>query len=87
MCTISRRLYDAKQITLVDHAELTLDPTKIPGPVKGHFLTPADQSGKRDWIAEWEAQADMQLKSGDTAGYQGIMDHIVHGILERLEKK
>lgn len=84
---MSQKLYDANQITFSDHALLTFDPTKAPEPYKANFIIPTDASGRRDWIAEWEAQAEMQLKTGDTTGYKNIMDHFVHGILERLERK
>lgn len=87
LCAISQQLYNAKQISLADHACLSFDPTRIPGVDKANFyFTPADQSGKRDWIAEYQARADFELKNGNPANYQYIVNHFVDGILRRLEK-
>ena len=79
---ISMKLYDAKQISLSDHAILSFDPGKSPQQIKGTiFLTPAN-SRKRDWIAEYRARAEQALKLGDTQSYSQYK-HIGE-ILERL---
>jgi hypothetical protein len=50
------------------------------------FLTPADQFGQWDWIAEWEARANQALKWGDVKGYQGyqeclhILEYLAQGV-------
>lgn len=88
LCTISYQLYQAKQITLIDHATLSFDPTRIPhGPDAKFYFTPADQDGRRDWIAEYTARAEFELKNGNPDGYQYILNHFVRGILSRLERK
>jgi hypothetical protein len=87
LCDISQRLYNAKQISLADHAVLSFDPSRIPGGDKANFyFTPADAYGKRDWIAEYQARANFELKNGNPSNCQYIVKHFVDGILRRLEK-
>lgn len=83
LCDISKKLYQAGQISLFDHAMLTFDPSKSPQPIKPNLcLTEVNAEGKRDWIAEYEAKAARDLKISNMMGYR-VNKNIV-GILERL---
>ncbi|MDI3481574.1 MAG: hypothetical protein PWQ97_1229 [Tepidanaerobacteraceae bacterium] len=84
LCDISLKLYEAGEISLADHAILTFDPSKSPQKVKPNiFLTKTNIDGKRDWIAEYEARANMDLKIGNTVGYKNNQ-HILD-ILRRFQ--
>lgn len=88
LCDISYRPYEARQITPLDHATLSFDPTRIPHTANAKFyFTPADHSGRRDWIAEYKAGAEFELKNGNPESYEYIMNHFVKGIFGRLERK
>lgn len=84
---IASQLYQAGQIDLLHLGILTFDLTplyrKLGYPPEIQFLIPSDQFGRRDWIAEWEARAEQQLKLGNTLGYQ--RDRECLEILRRLE--
>lgn len=84
LCDMSKKLYEAGQISLFHHAILTFNPSKSPQPIKpNRCLTGADDDGKRDWIAEYEARAAKDLKVGNMMGYMVNKDII--RILERLQ--
>lgn len=73
LCEISHELYTNGEISLLDHGILTLVP-KILAQESGQgntsiYLTSADGMGRRDWIAELEAQANLQLRQGNIEGY------------------
>ncbi|WP_422446525.1 hypothetical protein [Thermoanaerobacterium sp. DL9XJH110] len=83
LCDISSKLYEAGEISLADHAILTFDPGKSPQKVRPNiFLTKASADGRRDWIAEYEARANMDLKIGNTPGYKN--NRRILDILRRL---
>lgn len=83
LCDMSKRLYQAGQISLFDHAVLTFDPSKSPQPIKTNLcLTETDAEGKRDWIAEYEARAARDLKMSNMMGYR--VNKNILGILERF---
>jgi len=73
---ISKKLYDAKQISLLEHGILTFNPTKSPQwdtITKGFsnpkwFLTDANSSGKRNWIEEYGARIKRDKKIGNFVG-------------------
>ena len=83
LCDISLKLYEAGEISLAEHAFLTFDSSKSPQTIKTNvFLTKTDVDGKRDWIAEYQAKVNMDLKTGNMLGYknnQRLLD-----ILRRL---
>lgn len=73
-------LLKAGQITTTEHGSMTFDlchlarDLKEAGiPISGSptlWLTSANANGKRDWITEWEARAEMSKKMG-LIGYEG----------------
>jgi len=72
---LSQELYNAGEISLGDHAILSLDPSRIPN--GSGFLGQADSSGHRDLIAECEARIDMDKKTGNSqsvAHNEGFLD-------------
>jgi len=84
LCDITLKLYKAGEISLFDHVLLSFDPSKSPQKIRFNiFLTEANADGKRDWIAEHEARANMHLKRGDMVGYKNRQR--VLGILRRLQ--
>ena len=83
LCDMSKRLYEAGQISLFDHATLTFDSSKSPQPIKPNlFLTEANANGKRDWIAEYEKRAARDLNMGNMMGYR--VNKNILAILNRL---
>ncbi len=84
---VSQGLYDYGQISLLDHATLSFDPAKgALGESADTYLTGqdgADGSGKRDWVAEFEARLTEHMEAGDSAS--AAVDQRVLGILHRLE--
>ena len=84
LCGISLKLYEAGEISLLDHAILTFDSSKSPQKVRPNiFLTKTNIDGKRDWIAEYEARANMNFKKGNIVGYKNYQR--VLDILRRLQ--
>ena len=79
---IASQLYEAGQISASEYSSMTFDPSKSPVK-KNIFLTPTNQDGKRDWIAEFEKRAELQLRFGDKLGYSNS-NNIIE-ILKRLQ--
>ncbi len=84
LCDISMTLYKAGQISLLEHGILTFDPSKSPQPVKPNLcLTPANEDGRRNWIAEYEERINQDLKIGNIVGLNNnkkileILKHLV----------
>ncbi|AZT90457.1 hypothetical protein ELD05_07235 [Caldicellulosiruptor changbaiensis] len=80
---ISYQLYKAGQISLLNHGILTFDPSESPQRIKPNiFLTQPDRDGRMDWIAEYEARVNRDLKIGNTTGYLNNM--CILNILKQL---
>lgn len=60
---LSQYLYDAGEISLLDHATLSFNPNH--GPSGSGFLTPETSIGHRDLISEYEARIQMDNKAGN----------------------
>jgi hypothetical protein len=83
LCDISFKLYEAGEISFFDLGVLIFDPSKSPQKVRPNiFLTKASTGGRRDWIAEYEARANMDFKIGNTLGYKN--NRRILDILRRL---
>lgn len=78
---ISRKLYEAGELTGLEHAIITFDFERAtnslkqyaPGYVPNSFTmyqTAANSNGERDWIAEFEARASKDFQYGQLAAYQ-----------------
>lgn len=81
---VSQGLSDNGQISLLDHATLSFDPTQgALGESVDTYFTETDGSGKRDWVAEFQARLEGHLESGDTAS--AAVDQRVLSILHRLQ--
>jgi hypothetical protein len=91
--TISRKLYDAKQISLGDHGSFTLIP-QIKARLKARFnqnknpfLTSNKQNWKEEkinWKEEFEAQIERDRKNGNILGYNHNKKLL--GFLEKIMK-
>ncbi|WKV09285.2 hypothetical protein Q2T46_02160 [Thermoanaerobacterium sp. CMT5567-10] len=80
---ISYELYKAGQISLLDHGILTFDPNESTQKIKPNiFLTQSDSNGRIDWIAEYEARVNRDLKIGNITGY--LNNKRILNILKRL---
>jgi len=84
MQTVSLTLYNNDKITIHEHTVMTFSMGKDaaeeqPDP----FLTEADEEGKRNWIAEFQARLREHRQAGDEDA--AAMDDRILGILERLE--
>lgn len=82
LCEISSKLYQSGQITLLDHMLLTFDPTKLYQQIKSN-ITPAIYNGKTktDWVAEYEARSEYDLKMGNMMGNKNnknILNILIH---------
>jgi hypothetical protein len=77
---LSQELYDAGEISLLDHAILSFDPDHNI-PYGTGFLTQADSTGHRDLISEYEARIDMNKKMGNS---QSLVNN--ERVLEYLER-
>lgn len=80
---ISARLYDAGQISLLDHGTLIFEPMAAPpGALKFNIhLTPFNGDDRKDWIAEYEQRAQRDLKTGNSIAYahkQKIIEILKH---------
>jgi hypothetical protein len=98
ICTISRKLYDAKQISLLEHSQLSFMPRalanhlkniqKIMPDAKNHpLLTLRDTTNnweeeKINWIEEFEAKMELSKKGGCFRAYNNQKK--VVGFLKRL---
>ncbi|MFB4165794.1 hypothetical protein ACE1TI_18845 [Alteribacillus sp. JSM 102045] len=91
---IAKTLYDAGEISLKEHLGLTFDYEKAtnylkqnaPIPISPNFdmyETVSNRNGKRDWITEFEARANKDLKYGNLIGHQNKMN--IFTILQRLD--
>ncbi|MGG3799584.1 hypothetical protein [Metabacillus fastidiosus] len=91
---ISLRLYEAGEISFLEHATLTFDHAKVANDIKHRarvpvspnfsmYETSSNQNGERDWIAEFEARVKKDFKYGNVLGYQSNMK--VFNILQRLD--
>jgi hypothetical protein len=77
---LSQELYDAGEISLLDHAILSFDPDHNI-PYGTGFLTQADSTGHRDLILEYEARIDMNNKMGNS---QSLVNN--ERVLEYIER-
>ena len=78
---LSQELYNAGEISLLDHAILSFDPSHIP--YGTGFLTQADNTGHRDLISEYETRIDMDKKMCNSQSL--INNERVYEYLERLD--
>lgn len=88
LCDITLKLYKAGEISLFDHAFLSFDLDKALRELRIRFNIPLPKTnidGKKDWIAEYEARANMHLERGDIVGYKNMQRML--GILRRLQKE
>lgn len=85
VCEISRILYNQGEISLFEHGRFTFKLELPQYPNYRYFLTEADQCGKRDWIAEYDARIQQDKKIGNTQGY--MQNKKMMEVLMRLEKK
>ena len=76
---LSQELYNAGEISLLDHAILSFNPSHIP--YGSGFLTQADSTGHRDLISEYETRIDMDKKMGNS---QSLVNN--ERVLEYLER-
>lgn len=80
---VAHKLYEAGEISFKEVALLTFNPARHPtNPIKNYFITKADNQGRRDWIAEYEARLDRNIKLGNTLGATRTRELL--GILQRL---
>jgi hypothetical protein len=82
--SLSLQLYEAGQISLLDHATLTFNPNKSPQSVKplNYFVTQAEANGRRDWVVEFQTRAVRDLRMNDMQGYE--RDNRLSGILDNV---
>jgi hypothetical protein len=78
---LSQELYNAGEISLFDHAILSFDPSRIP--YGTGFLTPADSTGHRDLIAEYEDRIYLDKKM--SSGQNIVNDERVLEYLKRID--
>lgn len=78
LAKVSRLLYENGEISSEDHAMLTGNFMRS----DARWLTAADEAGRRDWIAEFQARLDRHLAQRDTRG--AAQDQRVLDILCRL---
>lgn len=80
LAKISAMLYDQGLISLSDHATMSFDPSFAGS---SNLLTPADGSGRVDWVAEFQARMARHAERGETSAV--AQDERVLGILSRLQ--
>ena len=95
MVEISTALYEAGEISLLDHSFLTfdferaehnlrrLDPSRVSADFS-LYETPTNAYGQRDWIAEFKARAEKKFSFGNLIGHQHSTK--ISNILERLSR-
>lgn len=77
---LSQELYDAGEISLLDHAILSFDPD-LNLPHGTGFQTQANSTGHRDLISEYETRINMNKKMGNR---QSLVNN--ERVLEYLER-
>ncbi len=80
---LSQELYDAGEISLLDHAILSFDPNRLPL-VGDTFLSEANSAGNHDLIADFSARIELNRQMGDEksmANNERVLD-----VLQRLEQ-
>jgi len=77
---LSQELYNAGELSLLDHAILSFDPDHNI-PYGTGFLTQADSTGHRDLISEYETRIDIDKKMGNS---QSLVNN--ERVLEYLER-
>ncbi|BDH61664.1 hypothetical protein MTP04_17940 [Lysinibacillus sp. PLM2] len=93
---ISNELYNAGEISLKDVAVLTFDYDKATNYLKRNapvtidnsfdmYETSSNNKGERDWILEFNARAQKDLKYGNLIGYNNNIK-ILH-ILQQLDNE
>lgn len=84
MTVVSLTLYENNEINLFEHSILSFDASAGQlGEEADIFRTEADEDGKRDWIAEFQARLEEHQASGDTSA--AASDQRILSILERLQ--
>lgn len=78
---LSQKLYESGEISLLDHAILSFDPSHIP--YGTGFLTQKDSTGHRDLILEYETRINMDKKMGNSQSL--VNDERVLEYIERLD--
>ncbi len=74
---LSHALYKAGEISYQDHAMLSFNKDRFNLPGAGGYLIQADNNGRRDMIAEIEAQIEIKKKIGhNTANHERILNHL-----------
>ena len=82
---ISSRLYQSGEISLLDHAIMTFDPSKSQQAVNPNINeTISTPDGRRDWITEFQSRAYRDLKNNNLQGY--TQDKHISDILSRLDR-
>lgn len=67
---VSSALYNAGEISLIEHGTLTFNPDLSPQKTNDNYtITQPNEQGKMDWIIEFEARAQRDLKLGNYQGY------------------
>lgn len=77
---LSQELYDAGEISLLDHAILSFNPD-LKLPYGTGFLTQADNKGNHDLISEYENRIEINKKMGNR---QSLVNN--ERVLEYLER-
>lgn len=78
---LSQSLYDAGEISLLDHALLSFDPSRIP--YGTGFLTEGDNAGHHDLISEYETRMNMDQETGSKQNL--VHDQRIYEYLKRLD--
>lgn len=91
---ISLKLYEAGEISLLDHSILSFDWERAADyfrqNLKVHVksdlnLTPTNIEGRRDWIAEFEARMNRDFKHNNLLGYEN--NKKIYNILKKLDRQ
>lgn len=83
ICEISKELYKAKEISLLELGHLTLDLSKLPGVEENSFISKF-YKGRKNWIEAFEDRAKNQLSLGNMSGYHSYMKSAQY--LKKIEK-
>lgn len=90
MKEISKKLYEAGEISFRDHAILTFDYDKAVNDLNAHFhgkttinVSINNQNKAKDWIAEFENRTQKSRQFGDLISYQRNMN--VLNMLHQLD--
>lgn len=85
LCEVADILHKNKEISGIEHAFITFDPTKSPNKLgfeNNYFMTAVSSNGKRNWVEEFPMRFQRDAKQGNVEGYN--INKKIHTVLTKM---